>query len=405
MFVHPNDDEDLTVTGSFVCCFLSVCPSDSVLVVSDQHDVYPRLRPCPHQPPSPRPAPARPDSCCLAAAPVSVAPAEAGNVAWRPARVVLARGVYLRFSPAILLSQSLASQVAFPSPRSDSDDFLEPPPSPFADAPQHNRRPSSSRFRFTSSSRKNSFLSSPMAANSTPAMTDSSNPPSPPRQTNSPSPKQSPSPEQHPQGKTGPLHDLKRFLNNHLPHHHAHQRAAENASAPRTPGEPSTGREKGLSSALMRRDRDRPAGQLDDGTMRGQPPPPRNTPSTEQPPEDDDITPRPPPATPPPSLISPQRHERPHRHRRRHDKSTGDLAAKGGIITAPIISLADATQAHLGKKYGKWGRVLGSGAGGTVRLIKASNKNGGTIYAVKEFRPKRIGESEKEYQKKVSTGS
>ncbi|KAL1680950.1 kinase-like domain-containing protein [Schizophyllum commune] len=152
----------------------------------------------------------------------------------------------------------------------------------------------------------------------------------------------------------------------------------------------------------MRRDRDRPAGQLDDGTVRGQPPPPRNTPSTEQPPEDDDITPRPPPATPPPSLISPQRHERPHRHRRRHDKSTGDLAAKGGIITAPIISLADATQAHLGKKYGKWGRVLGSGAGGTVRLIKASNKNGGTIYAVKEFRPKRIGESEKEYQKKVT---
>jgi hypothetical protein len=67
-----------------------------------------------------------------------------------------------------------------------------------------------------------------------------------------------------------------------------------------------------------------------------------------------------------------------------------------------IVSLSEATQAHLGKKYGKWGRVLGSGAGGTVRLIKASHKNGGNIFAVKEFRPKRSGESEKEYQKKVT---
>lgn len=67
-----------------------------------------------------------------------------------------------------------------------------------------------------------------------------------------------------------------------------------------------------------------------------------------------------------------------------------------------INSLSEATQAHIAKKYGKWGRVLGSGAGGTVRLIKASNKNGGHIFAVKEFRPKRTGESEKEYQKKVT---
>ncbi|TFY74188.1 hypothetical protein EWM64_g9824 [Hericium alpestre] len=67
-----------------------------------------------------------------------------------------------------------------------------------------------------------------------------------------------------------------------------------------------------------------------------------------------------------------------------------------------IPSLSGATQAHLSKKYGKWGRLLGSGAGGTVRLIKASHKNGGHIFAVKEFRPKRTGESEKEYQKKVT---
>lgn len=67
-----------------------------------------------------------------------------------------------------------------------------------------------------------------------------------------------------------------------------------------------------------------------------------------------------------------------------------------------ILSLSDATHAHLTKKYGKWGRILGSGAGGTVRLIKSSAKHGGRIFAVKEFRPKRNGESEKEYQKKVT---
>ncbi|KAJ3810252.1 kinase-like domain-containing protein, partial [Lentinula lateritia] len=58
--------------------------------------------------------------------------------------------------------------------------------------------------------------------------------------------------------------------------------------------------------------------------------------------------------------------------------------------------------AHLHKTYGKWGRVLGSGAGGTVRLIKGSQKNGGAIFAVKHFRPKRKDESEKEYQTKVT---
>lgn len=56
----------------------------------------------------------------------------------------------------------------------------------------------------------------------------------------------------------------------------------------------------------------------------------------------------------------------------------------------------------MSKKYGKWGKVLGSGAGGTVRIVKGTSKNGNRILAVKEFRPKRNGESEKEYQKKVT---
>ncbi|KAK8850364.1 hypothetical protein IAR55_004282 [Kwoniella newhampshirensis] len=72
------------------------------------------------------------------------------------------------------------------------------------------------------------------------------------------------------------------------------------------------------------------------------------------------------------------------------------------VVALTHPSLHEATHAHLSKKYGKWGKVLGSGAGGTVRLIKASSKTGGSTYAVKEFRPRRQGESEKEYQRKVT---
>jgi hypothetical protein len=76
-------------------------------------------------------------------------------------------------------------------------------------------------------------------------------------------------------------------------------------------------------------------------------------------------------------------------------------------VPGPVIALShpstiEATHAALAKKYGKWGRVLGSGAGGTVRLIKASQKTGGSTYAAKEFRPRRQGESEKEYLRKVT---
>lgn len=72
------------------------------------------------------------------------------------------------------------------------------------------------------------------------------------------------------------------------------------------------------------------------------------------------------------------------------------------VIALTHPSLHEATHAHLSKKYGKWGKVLGSGAGGTVRLIKGATKQGGSTYAVKEFRPRRQGESEKEYQRKVT---
>ncbi|KAK2746371.1 serine/threonine protein kinase [Myotisia sp. PD_48] len=54
----------------------------------------------------------------------------------------------------------------------------------------------------------------------------------------------------------------------------------------------------------------------------------------------------------------------------------------------------------LQSKYGKLGRVLGSGAGGSVRLLKRSSD--GVTFAVKQFRDRHHWESEREYSKKVT---
>ena len=104
-----------------------------------------------------------------------------------------------------------------------------------------------------------------------------------------------------------------------------------------------------------------------------------------------------------PSLPSPQNHSPSATPGIATPKNAADYPG----VPYPVValthpSLHEATHAHLSKKYGKWGKVLGSGAGGTVRLIKANSKLGGTTYAVKEFRPRRQGETEKEYQRKVT---
>ncbi|KAI1813697.1 Pkinase-domain-containing protein [Poronia punctata] len=54
----------------------------------------------------------------------------------------------------------------------------------------------------------------------------------------------------------------------------------------------------------------------------------------------------------------------------------------------------------LSSKYGKIGRVLGAGAGGSVKLMKRSEDN--TVFAVKEFRPRHSYETEKDYVKKLT---
>lgn len=57
-------------------------------------------------------------------------------------------------------------------------------------------------------------------------------------------------------------------------------------------------------------------------------------------------------------------------------------------------------EGSLSKKYGKLGKTLGSGAGGSVRLILRESDQ--VTFAVKEFRAKRPNESSKEYAKKCT---
>ena len=54
----------------------------------------------------------------------------------------------------------------------------------------------------------------------------------------------------------------------------------------------------------------------------------------------------------------------------------------------------------LNSKYGKLGKVLGSGAGGSVRLLKRNTD--GVTFAVKQFRDRHSWETLKEYSKKVT---
>lgn len=227
----------------------------------------------------------------------------------------------------------------------------------------------------------------------------------------------------------GPLNDLKRFLNHHIPHsHHHHQHTHLHPPAPGAQPKPAQGAANALASAV--------------GTAFATPTDPHETPATQQRGSDFGATPA--GATSGvPSGINTPRHAgpkdiastlgnllKPHKDKEHstapssrsppsssvHLLKPDDASIKSGIATPaggklgnaqshghfPVTSLSEATHAHLSKKYGKWGKVLGSGAGGTVRLIKASAKNGGAVYAVKEFRPRRQGETEREYQKKVT---
>lgn len=93
-----------------------------------------------------------------------------------------------------------------------------------------------------------------------------------------------------------------------------------------------------------------------------------------------------------------------HKSKRTPSPSSSLKSTKSGTQTPPhrqsqpAVPFAD--DHALENKYGKFGKVLGSGAGGSVRLLKRPAD--GTTFAVKQFRDRHPYETEKEYAKKVT---
>ncbi|KIV87432.1 hypothetical protein PV11_02977 [Exophiala sideris] len=102
-------------------------------------------------------------------------------------------------------------------------------------------------------------------------------------------------------------------------------------------------------------------------------------------------------------------HGHKNKHQTQQDSPASSVPAsrkstKSGTRTpphqAPPSSVPFADEHSLEAKYGKFGKVLGSGAGGSVRLLKRSSD--GVTFAVKQFRDRHSWESEKDYNKKVT---
>ncbi|KAK4666809.1 Nitrogen permease reactivator protein [Podospora pseudopauciseta] len=83
-------------------------------------------------------------------------------------------------------------------------------------------------------------------------------------------------------------------------------------------------------------------------------------------------------------------------------KRTSSPAAsvRSGIKTPKGGQIPFDNDHGLTSKYGKLGKVLGAGAGGSVRLMKRAEDS--TVFAVKEFRPRHSYETEREYVKKLT---
>lgn len=81
-------------------------------------------------------------------------------------------------------------------------------------------------------------------------------------------------------------------------------------------------------------------------------------------------------------------------------KSSSKSGAQTPPHQAPPSNVPFSDDHGLEAKYGKFGKVLGSGAGGSVRLLKRSSD--GVTFAVKQFRERHTWESEKDYAKKVT---
>ena len=83
-------------------------------------------------------------------------------------------------------------------------------------------------------------------------------------------------------------------------------------------------------------------------------------------------------------------------------KSAKSVSISAGTRTPPHPSsnIPFADDHGLESKYGKFGKVLGSGAGGSVKVLKRSSD--GLTFAVKQFRDRHSYETEREYNKKVT---
>ncbi|KAG0339120.1 serine/threonine protein kinase, partial [Podila horticola] len=88
------------------------------------------------------------------------------------------------------------------------------------------------------------------------------------------------------------------------------------------------------------------------------------------------------------------------------DWSHGEKGEKGSHVAGtesprPNGPHGNSIETDLRKKYGKLGKVLGRGAGGTVRILSRSSDQ--KVFAIKQFRKRRQNESERSYVKKVTS--
>ncbi|KAI7868904.1 kinase-like domain-containing protein [Spinellus fusiger] len=81
-------------------------------------------------------------------------------------------------------------------------------------------------------------------------------------------------------------------------------------------------------------------------------------------------------------------------------KTTDSISIKSTSSRASDLSFANEFNKNIEGRYGKWGRFVGKGAGGSVRLIRRHTDN--KTFAVKQFRKRMSNENEKEYVKKVT---
>ncbi|KAL8707643.1 MAG: hypothetical protein Q9220_007381 [cf. Caloplaca sp. 1 TL-2023] len=81
-------------------------------------------------------------------------------------------------------------------------------------------------------------------------------------------------------------------------------------------------------------------------------------------------------------------------------KSIYDTGYKTPPHRGSSVNVPFADDHGLTTKWGKFGKVLGAGAGGSVRLLKRSGD--GVTFAVKQFRDRHAYETEREYTKKVT---